>query len=123
MSVDAFPFLLELEPSEMTSLGHGLTDRQVQVARAALQRIGTGWALDCHESSGADVHFDLSSIMPNRTTVSFILYARDGTIRVLKMVDDDYNEFGSFGAIDDAVVAIVRAIALVPLASTETKPD
>ena len=44
--------------------------------------------------------------MPDGTIVSFILYARDGTFRVLKMVDDDHSEFGSFCVLDAAVRTI-----------------
>jgi hypothetical protein len=40
--------------------------------------------------------------------VSFILYARDGTFRVLKMVDDDHSEFGFFGVLDAAVRTIAH---------------
>ena len=46
--------------------------------------------------------------IPDGTIVSFILYARDGTFRVLKMVDDDHSEFGSFCVLDAAVRTIAH---------------
>lgn len=110
MSVDIFPILPADDIAMSIRHPNSLADRQVRYAQTALRCIGRAWSLDCCESFEGDWFLDLSSTRPDGRVVSFIIHACDGTVQVLKMVQDDHRRLGSFDDIAQAVAALLTAI-------------
>ncbi len=110
MSVDAYPISLTDDPALSMLCHNSLTDAQVKSAQAVLQGLDPAWALHCCESCEADLFLDLSSVRPDGHVVSFIFHARDGVIHVLRMVDDDHTELGSFADMAHAARVVAGEI-------------